>query len=423
MKNELIFKAIGEVDDRYILEAAPAATNKAPKQTWVKWIAIAACLALLVYGGFRLFPVRDIAQPDITPIGDITQPDNPPTGDITKPDDPPVEDPTHPSGLPMLTIATNSGGYGFEAYGAYDISQLENANPWTADSQLETLPVFRNTTKADPAGIPLHGLSADEMLARAKSAADTLGLVIDRSYVTEETSYISPNEQITVQGGAIAECGDTEILVWPDGWLRIMMNEPLSLPEQYEFNDDVSDEQATEALEYLIAEYAGIVDMKSPELDISARYGRDGNRCLTYKVYEGTGNLTEKILGYNFNFTIFCPDFEGNLNIIHRYNYDLSEKLGDYPIISEEQAYELLLNGNYITSVPYELPGPEFIKKTELIYRVTCFEEVYMPYYLFYIELPETELENGIKSYGFYYVPAVHGDYISNMPVWDGSFQ
>ncbi|NMA93768.1 MAG: hypothetical protein GX975_03805 [Clostridiales bacterium] len=412
MKNELIFKAIGEVDDRYILEAAPAVTRKTQKQTWVKWIAIAACLALFVYAGSKLLPSRDIVQPDIPPIGDITKADNPPE-----------EVAMHPSGLPMLTIAADSGGYGFEGFSAYDISQLENDNPWTVDSQLESLPVFRNTTQSDSAGIPIHGLSADEMLARAKDAADTLGLVIDKSYVTEETAYINPNEQITVPGAAIVECGDIEIFVWPDGWLRIMMKESLSLPEQYKFNDDLSDEQATETLEYLIAEYAGIVDMKSPALAISARYGRDGGRSLTYKVYEGSGDLTEKILGYNFNYTIFCPDFDDNLHIIHRYNYDLSEKVGDYPIISAQQAKELLLNGNYITSVPYEIPGPEYVKKIELVYRVTSFEEVYMPYYLFYIELPETELENGIKSYGFYYVPAIHSDYISNMPVWDGSFQ
>lgn len=44
-----------------------------------------------------------------------------------------------------------------------------------------------------------------------------------------------------------------------------------------------------------------------------------------------------------------------------------------------------------------------------------------MPYYRFYVELPEEE-SDGMKTYGAYYVPAVEEKYISNMPLWDGSF-
>lgn len=50
-------------------------------------------------------------------------------------------------------------------------------------------------------------------------------------------------------------------------------------------------------------------------------------------------------------------------------------------------------------------------------------DKIYMPYYRFYIELPELENSFGseLKHYGIYYVPAVESKYISNMPVWDGS--
>ncbi len=43
-----------------------------------------------------------------------------------------------------------------------------------------------------------------------------------------------------------------------------------------------------------------------------------------------------------------------------------------------------------------------------------------MPYYRFYVELPEAEGENGFKDYGAYDVPAVEGSYIANMPTGDG---
>lgn len=44
-----------------------------------------------------------------------------------------------------------------------------------------------------------------------------------------------------------------------------------------------------------------------------------------------------------------------------------------------------------------------------------------MPYYCFYVELPEEE-RDGLKTYGAYYVPAVEKEYLTNMPLWDGSF-
>lgn len=120
--------------------------------------------------------------------------------------------------------------------------------------------------------------------------------------------------------------------------------------------------------------------------------------------------------------TTFHCDDEGKLFIARVYQPDLSEKVGDYPIINWQQARELLLNGSYLTTVPYEISGPEYVKKVELIYRTGSHEQYFMPYYRFYVELLEEEMENGRKTYGAYYVPAVDRSYISNMPTWDGSF-
>ena len=97
--------------------------------------------------------------------------------------------------------------------------------------------------------------------------------------------------------------------------------------------------------------------------------------------------------------TFGCND-EGKLFIARVYQPDLSVKIGDYPIINSEQAKELLLNGNYITTVPYEISEEKFIKKWNLIYRTGEHEECFMPYYRFFVELPEDERENGLKTYG-----------------------
>lgn len=48
MKEERILNVLGQVDEEYIEEAAPAVKRRSKKPGWVKWGALAACLALFV---------------------------------------------------------------------------------------------------------------------------------------------------------------------------------------------------------------------------------------------------------------------------------------------------------------------------------------------------------------------------------------
>ena len=38
------------------------------------------------------------------------------------------------------------------------------------------------------------------------------------------------------------------------------------------------------------------------------------------------------------------------------------------------------------------------------------------------MRLPELAEEDGLQTFGAYYVPAVEGRFLTNLPVWDGSF-
>ena len=86
------------------------------------------------------------------------------------------------------------------------------------------------------------------------------------------------------------------------------------------------------------------------------------------------------------------------------------------------EAEALLEEGHYITSAPYELPGLEYVEKVELVYRNGALEGCWMPYYRFYVRLPELAEEDGLQTFGAYYVPAVEGRFLTNLTVWDGSF-
>ena len=103
--------------------------------------------------------------------------------------------------------------------------------------------------------------------------------------------------------------------------------------------------------------------------------------------------------------------------------------MGDYPLISVEEARTRLINGHYQTSAPVEFPGEDAIAKVELIYRTGGQEEVFLPYYRFYVLLPSgakgvppEDSETGLKNYGAYYVPALSDDDVKNMPTYDGHF-
>ena len=89
----------------------------------------------------------------------------------------------------------------------------------------------------------------------------------------------------------------------------------------------------------------------------------------------------------------------------------------------------MLLNGEYITTVPSEYLhdtgiSEEMIAKEELVYRTGNANEIFMPYYRYYIELKESgvEMADGLKLYGVYYVPAVSAEYLVDFPIWDGTF-
>ena len=147
----------------------------------------------------------------------------------------------------------------------------------------------------------------------------------------------------------------------------------------------------------------------------------------TYHIrfFDGVDDLEERIVNYNFNQVSFIlSSEEEGIWLIRIHKPNLSKKVGDYPIISVEKARELLLDGYFITSVPFGLPEADYIAKAELIYRYGEGEKYYMPYYRFYVEIPEEKGRafDGAKTYGAYYVPAVESKYLSGLPVWDGNF-
>lgn len=417
-REERILNALGEVDEKYIAEAAPAGKTGG-KITWLKWAAPAACAILLVSAGIRFLPAVFSGRfPDSS--GPHSSGHGAENGE---------------AGLPMLTVSENSyESMGYEGYMAYDISDLTNANPWDKTWELSTLPVYRNTLSHDTdflvSGTDFEAMEAFllEIAERLHMDTDTLE-VKDNAPDDEERAIITEKFEGKVPEGyfnpteLVAQENNIKIEVDISMTATITFEPAISLPEDCHFSHYSSYEDTLAVAEYLQETYSDLINMEEPLINI---HGGDYNiyRQQMYHIafFNAAESLTERILNYQFCQVAFYCDDEGRLNMARVFRPDLSHKAGDYPIISEEEATELLLKGNYITTVPCEMPGQKYIAKTELVYRSGKYEEYYMPYYRFYVELPEMEWEDGLKDYGAYYVPAVRQEYLTNMPVWKGEF-
>ena len=391
MRGTKLLEKMELIDPAYV-EAA----DKKPKQriqTLLKWGTAAACIALMILVGTRFLPQQE-----------------------------PPRDPD----LPMLTVTDNSVAMGYEGYCAYDSSELVNANPWSEDDTFTTLPVYRHVETTD-----------DMKQTYLWEIAERLGLDPDTLTVTNDVSDKETLQKIEEKYASIGEpvpdpvykphfwyinTDDIRIRVDATMMAYIEFEPAIALPEQYSFSYWASYHDTLAAAEYLREEYRDLIAMDDPQIDI---YGGDydiyNRQAHFVSFFEHSENKLDEILNYNFNRIDFCCDDNGALYLVKAYRFNLTDKVGDYPIITADQAKELLLDGCYLTSVPYEIESEDCIKKTELFYRTAGSNDYYMPYYKFYVEIPELEREDGMKTYGAYYVPAVDGAYLSDMSVWNGN--
>lgn len=410
---ERFSQAMSELDDRYIEEAAGC--RRGPVRVWGPRVAAAAaCLAVLVAGA-RLLPGQTPGESAATP---------------------PPFDPN----LPRLTIQTEENGMGFEAYDAYDIDEIVSGNPWTEDLGLTTLPVYDNTVEWNQYQLPVDP-DLEAMEERLRQVADRLGLDGDALTVTSdapsEEQVRAMEEKWALTGGELppeykaatrlmAEAPGVELEVDPALTVTIWFEPGRELPEGYNFAFHATREETERVAAWLEREYADLLAMEEPTLALS---GGDYNIYLQqgYSIafYEGAGSETDRLLQYNFDKVEFSCNDEGQLHLIRVYGPDLSQKLGDYPLLTVAEAKELLAQGHYLTSVPQEMPGLDQVARVELAYRTGRREGCYMPYYRFYVAMDLEDYvmpDEDLQMFGVYYVPAVRPEYIENLPQWDGSF-
>lgn len=397
MKSERLLYALTGARDDFVEQASPGQPR--PARAWLKYAAAAACLCAVLAGALALGTNR--SGPDA------------------------------PDGLPLIDLPElGAGTMGYEGYLYYDASEIENGNPWREDMAFETMPVFKNGAY-DPsgAGFP-RGLDEDEIMRLLEKTARSLGTRVLETETQKESGavyYIAARTgRATLRAYANGDIGF-------DLWSKYPWNledglGPIELPEGYSMtHHDTTTEQALETMEYLTRTYASFLGFGEPAVIVSGDYDIYGRYNRGYEVYDASGDDLQDILNYAFCRASFGPDDDGRLSTIWlRDGLSLLEKIGDYPMIGIDEARERFIAGLYQTSVPYDMPGEEYIAKVELMYRNSRLEEVCLPYYRFFVELPDDENPNaqklGLKTFGAYYVPAIASEYIGNAEIYHGQF-
>ncbi len=438
MNGKELFEKLTDISDEFIISAQNTTKQK---NIYFKYLVYAA--SFLIFISCAYFYNIEFLSNDVSPI----------------------EQSEKDSNLPMITLNTEiSSGMGFEGYMAYDISELTNSNPWNEDLEITHLPVIENPNYKNQLEI-IENPNYDLMQKKLIETATILGMDIENLEIKNDTlseedkqktiDYLSQSlddidssyiESLSDEY-EIIYLEDNRVSIYPKGYfdIRYFYIEDenyyvmVSWDEfiQIQFKNAKDDESLYEyitidgetiekRLPYdfyynninnILENYSNILDMQNPTANIHyGDYNIYAQQSFSLSFFDTSDDIVNSILNYSFNQVRFEIYNNSQVDIINKDYKDLSNIMGMYPIISPSEAETLLKDGYYISTVSKEEVESKYIKDVELVYQNTNSSKVHIPYYKFYVELPEYKKENGLNTYGAYYVPAIESQYIENMP-------
>lgn len=314
-----------------------------------------------------------------------------------------------PQPLDIQIIGDVCLGGGFY-YQTDDVAELENGNPWTPQSRLRRLPIFRQKSLEQE-------LQPQQRLALAQEFGARFGVEV----------FPNPHEPTQT----FTDFAGGKIRVLGAGNYQISFEQPpFQPPDWFLKSVAAGDEQALSMLNFFLKQYGKALGIEKP-LDCT---DRNPDHRLYVSAYEGKGNLTERFVAWHFNRVGFFYD-EGTFLISRRTPDDL-ERIGYYPILSPDEARQMLLEGFY-TINPYSpnetdrAPAPEAdkIAGVDLIY-FTGFFSVTVPFYRFYLPAPLNLVGQYFYTDGrdqgevlqSYFVPAIPFKYVKDPSVFGARF-
>lgn len=441
-----LFEAIGMVDEDLVEEADGPVRSPAwtPRRVMGRVLPVAACLcivgaAVLSFGrgmfsakssgGAMLQNEMAGGAADAAPE---TAPDTAQAPAFYDTQDAASEKRTDGTGIPTELaekITPTSGAGSGTALMAYDYTEIARVDPLDGE-QPEALAVYRGTLAG-------RCLNTDGMTERLTDALTALGYdasLADSARLTTGYDEESTQDPEAVARSLYEKFGiGSELDYWSGiAWMEVDLPDGGSLSVNNELTLDITltgdetgtltDAQAAEEADTILKANAGLLDALGgyDAMGLTGGdYSYDGTRQQFWAVLYRTGETpSEQLAGYDLAQASFSADGTGKLLSLTIPGAALAESVGEYPLISREEAAALLAGGSYLNAEYDEAaPAAADIEQAEsYLCYVSGRALYYVPMWCFVIDEGEREnTADGLHSYRPYYVPAVSLDTLGTL--------
>lgn len=382
-KANRLLDAIGSIRDPLILAAEQPPRKKI--SFGMRWTAAAACVGLLLAGSTIL--LRQRSKLPLLPIPDLSQ------------------------------SAVGSGG----GLLAKDLSQLVSAPFAVVQDAHSTLPVFANPAVLDwedMAQGQVKDADKQQMQELLLAQAQRMGLDPDTLNIQDSRDTQRPG-----YGPATLTAEQNGVQIQVDAWLTCTVTAlpqlNLNLPGKPfvqldpSISSETSSRSAADAAAAALLPFSQqLLGMTDPQSAVTGGDSLiDGTPRYSVSFYDGGNDPLENLLNYHFKRgLVYCVD--GEVHLLRYTHYDLSHKMGDYPIRTQEQAQQQLTAGQFLSYDPIDTPTSAQIQRCELTYLTDPTFPVFLPFYAFYVETGVYDPEIPLKEYQICYVPAVAEEYL-----------
>lgn len=437
-----LFEAIGMVDEDLVEEADGPVRRPAwtPRRVMGRVLPVAACLcivgAAVLSFGRGMFSAKSSAgamlqneaaggAADAAPE---TAPDTaqaPAFYDAA--DDAASEKSTGSMGIPAELaekMTPTSGAGSGTALLAYDYAEIARVDPLEGELP-QALAIYRGTL----AGRCLNTDAMTETLREALTALGYDAALADSAQLTTGYDEESTQDPEAVAQSLYEKFGiGSELDYWsgiaqmevdlPDGGSLSVNNElTLTVTLTGDETGALTDAQAAEEADTILKANAGLLDALGGYDAVGLTggdYSYDGTRQQFWAVLYRTGETpSEQLAGYDLAQASFKADGTGNLLSLTLPGAALAESVGEYPLISREEAAALLAGGSYLNAEYDEAaPAAADIEQAESYLCYTGGRALYyVPMWCFVIdEGQQANTAEDLHAYRAYYVPAVSMD-------------
>lgn len=376
--SEKLFLDIGGISPDLIMEASemPASSGSGRRKKWIYSVgALAACLIIFI--GTGLWSTADRLE--------IIQIDS--------------------------RWNTSEGAEGGPDW-AKSADELYRDVPYDENISLDSMPVFKRIYYIDRDTLQYVSFDIDAMKDHLEKYMSMLGADYDKAEVTLENYLGEPVESIEngdSAGRIYAETDDFQISVYPDLTGIVYFSNPVSLPSEYDASAYASYDDKRKAAEYIIENYHGWLGYNNPQINLErGDYDMDGRQTYNITFYEGCSDYKENLVSSNTGYVVIYTDEEGRIDSMRYCPEKALENMGDYPVISPEEAAEQA-----------KTQGASNIQKIFLGYnREMAGDEYMLPCYFVVSEYESPDeciCFDGQKDFVTYCIPAVTAEYLKRV--------